>query len=262
MNYDIFDIHGHNGEWHTLPDCNSVLLQIVEKENLKKLLISNLKGMETEGHVAGGVPLAGELEANRETVQLCRDHDGVIYGAAVCQVGKSNPSTVEQALSEYDFKALKFHPYLLGIDADDGLYDPYLEIAEHWDLPCVFHSAPGTSDPIKIYTLAKRHPRVKVVLYHINLTGDCEFGIELIKNSIRKKDAQLYCDTSWVPLDMVIKALNTLGAEHVMFGSDLPLDGVNHFKYYRGIMETVREVFSSKICDLYFYRTAEALFLS
>ena len=183
-----------------------------------------------------------------------------MYAAAVCQVGHSTPDALEQVLKEYKFTALKFHPFLIGIDANDKIYDPYLEIAEAHNLPCVFHSAPGASDPMKIYMLAKRHPKVPVVLYHINLMGNCEFTIEMIAKAVAKKEANLYCDTAWCPMDVTVNALRSSIKNRVMFGSDLPIDGEEHFRYYRGIMQTVDELMPD-VADDYFYNTAARLFL-
>lgn len=256
----IFDIHGHNGSWPDRINCDELIFDVIKREKISKLLISNLSGMETENHVEGGNPLIPELEANRQTIKLCKENEGVLYAAAVCQVGKSSPETLEQALKEYKFTALKFHPFLIGIDANDKIYDPYLEIAEANNLPCVFHSAPGTSDPMKIYMLAKRHPKVPVVLYHINLMGNCEFTIEMIAKAVAKKEANLYCDTAWCPMDVTVNALRSSIKNRVMFGSDLPIDGPDHFRYYRGIMQTIDDLMPN-VADDYFYNTAARLFL-
>ena len=260
INRKIFDIHGHNGSWPDRINCDDLIFNVLKNECISKLLISNLSGLETENHVEGGTPLVAELEANRQTIKLCKENKDVLYAAAVCQVGQSTPETLEQVLKEYKFTALKFHPFLIGIDANNKLYDPYLEIAEAYNLPCVFHSAPGASDPMKIYMLAKRHPKVPVVLYHINLMGDCEFTIEMIANSMAKKDAMLYCDTAWCPMDVTVKALRSNIKNRVMFGSDMPIDGPEHFRYYKGIMQTINDLMPN-IADDYFYNTAARLFL-
>lgn len=260
VNRKIFDVHGHNGYWPDRINCDELIFNIIKNENISKLLISNISGLETENHVEGATPLISELEANRQTINMCKENEGTLYAAAICQVGKSSPDDLEKVLGEYKFTALKFHPFLIGIDANDSQYDPYIEIAEANNLPCVFHSAPGTSDPIKIYMLAKRHPKVPIVLYHINLMGNCEFTIEMIANSIAKKDALLYCDTAWCPMDVTVKALRSSIKSRVMFGSDLPIDGCDHFKYYRGIMQTIDDLMPDIAGD-YFYNTAARLFL-
>ena len=255
----IFDMHANCGKWGSKADCNSLVTEIADSENIEKLLVSNLGGLETEGLEPGNTPLLEELDANRQTMAFCQLNPKML-AAAICQVGHSTPDSIETALTEYNFRALRFHPYFQDISPTSEKYDPYMEIAKQYEIPCIFHAAPGKSDPANIYSLAKRHPKVKVVLYHLNLTGDCEYGIEVVQNSIRKRDARLYCNTSWVPLDMVVKAIQTLGSERVMFGSDMPIDGENHFRYYRGIIQTIDSIFSEEDCNNYLYETANKLF--
>jgi hypothetical protein len=68
----IFDIHGHNGSWPDRINCDELLFDVIKKEKISKVLISNLSGLETQNHVEGGVPLINESDANRQTIELCK----------------------------------------------------------------------------------------------------------------------------------------------------------------------------------------------
>jgi predicted TIM-barrel fold metal-dependent hydrolase len=210
----------------------AVDIENISGDNLvKQVLVSNITGIDTIDHKAGGQPFQSQRVANEETLRICEKHRKFLP-EAVCQPGHASPEEIEELVSQNKFYALKFHPYYLGINANDEVYDPFIEIAKKHELPCVFHSAPGTSDPALIYDLAKRHKDVPFVLYHMNLGSneDKERAIRIVKESLDKKDANLYLEISWVDMEMdpnkpslITKAIDTVGADRVIFGTDASL---------------------------------------
>ena len=66
--------------------------------------------------------------------------------------------------------------------------------------------------------LARRHPDVKIIMAH--LTGCCFRGVREAKGC-----ANLYIDTSggYPEEGLVEYAAEHLGADHVLYGSDLPI---------------------------------------
>ncbi|ULQ58684.1 amidohydrolase family protein [Brucepastera parasyntrophica] len=252
MDYPIFDLHGHSGKWQQHIIDKNMLCSLAQKENIRKVLISSLSGMETPGHIPGGIPFSGQTQAALETLEECRDTSCLIP-ALVCQPGHAKADELVPLLENNTFAALKFHPYMLDVDADNELYDPFMELAEQYGLPAVFHSAPGTSDPAKIYRLARRHPKVKTVLYHINLTGDIDYGIEIIKTAMDRHDAELYGEVSWVPAEYVLKAIETCGFDRILFGTDLPLDGETHYSFYYPVIRAVESRYGEKATARFLY---------
>ena len=225
----IIDCHGHLGHWKTgwnedllLPD---LLGDILEEAGVEKVLVSNLSGIDSQDHSSGGAPWLSQREANLEILDWCAG-DARLLPLAVCQPGRAEAAEIEAMLSLYRFYGLKFHPFHLNLDADDPAYDPFMEMAAATGLPSVFHSAPGTSDPAKITALAARHPRVPVVLYHINLTGDIREGIRVAKRALRRDNADIYLELSWVP-------------------ADAPLDGRDHYKWYAKTREVLESLGSA-----------------
>ena len=176
-----------------------------------------------------------------------------------------------------------------------------MKIAQKHNVPCVFHTENGNADPKKIYDLAKRTPDVPVVLYHMNIVpsgkvGDrpeeeiqsknlqndrdkwCwdvreawnREGIDIVEQSIKNKDANLYLEVSWTKPETLVEAIKRIGADRVIWGTDAPIgdngensnrekyiDKVNSFKY------AIREAFpenAEEIEDKVFYKNAERLF--
>jgi len=249
---------------------------------VESVLVSNISGIDTKEHIPGGIPLQNEKESNEELLKIC-DKYTKFKPLAVCQPSKGKPYNIEQLILNNKFYGLKFHPYYLGLNADDKLYDPYLKIADKYHLPCVFHSAPGTSDPEKIYELAKRHKNVPVVLYHMNLGGDLQKAINVVKEAQEKKDANLYLEISWVDMDMdprkkslITKAIDTVGEDKILFGTDTSLgtfgktindkfEGTkNYDKRVKQIQDNIHANYpenkANEIIDKIFYENSQKLF--
>lgn len=236
-------------------------------------IVSNIRCIDTKDGNEGGDPKDNETHGNLDTFNLC-ETDKKLFPAAVCQPGHGNPKDIEKLISEKKFYALKFHPYYLGEPANSELYDPYLDIAKKQGLPCVFHTAPGSSAPNLVYELAKRHPDVPIILYHSNLGSNSWDAINVVKKSLEKKDANLYLELSWVDQDVnsniIIDMINEVGAKRVLFGTDAPIgcdsDGGN-VNYARRINNIKRLIYNNysqeeanKITKQVFYENSKELF--
>jgi predicted TIM-barrel fold metal-dependent hydrolase len=237
----IIDAHGHTGKFYEedltferLSD--SISIESISSYRVEQILISNLSGIDTISHKpakeTNSSPILNQKESTEEILEICRQNKKFLP-VALCQPGFGSAEEIDKILTKDKFYALKFHPYFLGIRADDKLFDPFLEVAKKHNLPCVIHSADGKfnfeteengkSSPVYIYNLAKRHADVPIVLYHINLEANLDLGIDVVKQSIENKDADLYLETSWVNPCKVAEALRTVGVDRVLFGSDATL---------------------------------------
>ncbi len=108
--------------------------------------------------------------------------------------------------------------------ASDPRLEPFLSVLEENDVPLLFHCWDKTvekfryeSDPRDIVCMAKKFPSLRVLVAHV--TG-CRFkGIQDIR-----KYPNLLMDTSGSqPEDGFIEyALNNLGPDRVLYGSDYP----------------------------------------
>lgn len=110
------------------------------------------------------------------------------------------------------------------MNAADRRLEPFLEILQKHDIPLLFHSWYKTvnkyryeSDPKDIAEMARKFPELRVLMAHV--TG-CRFrGTQDIR-----KHKNVLIDTSGnQPEDgFVDYALDSLGSERVLFGSDYP----------------------------------------
>ncbi len=161
-------------------------------------------------------------------------------------------------------KAIKFHPFHSNVPFDSATTEPFIELAEHYGLPAVVHT--GGSDAascMRVYQMAKRHPKVNFVMVHMGLGTDNQEAIELVS-----KLPNLYGDTTWVSPQSTLQLIRTAGIEKVMFGSDNPIDGKNTYLHnrtgdrslYQYYFNELREMISPEDYDRLMYQNAAAFF--
>ena len=124
---------------------------------------------------------------------------------------------------------------------DPGL-DPIMEAAVARDVPVLQHAwlkttgnLPGESTPFDVADLARRHPRARIIMAHLNGVG--YRGIEAVVDV-----PNVVVDTSGGDPEsgMVEAAASRLGAHRVVYGSDAP---IRHF----GV--TMNKVLGADISD-------------
>ncbi|WP_020619868.1 amidohydrolase family protein [Paenibacillus daejeonensis] len=124
---------------------------------------------------------------------------------------------IDRAVQEWGFRGLKMHQWLQMFPTNDPIVYPIMERASHYEIPVVFHSGtPPYTTPVLIADLAKRYPRVPVIIGHMGKTTlyyDCLTVMREVDN--------LYCDFSGNPLVGVLEwGIQNLGAHKFLYGSD------------------------------------------
>jgi len=303
----IIDMHAHVGNWDNKSfDTNSFDVFLNSKFNkndsIEKVIVSNLDCINPsimQDEFVGNSDLLALIKNNPkfEALAVCQPN---VTGGDITKIKKlfeKNPSS---------FVGLKFHPQLMQLPADSFSYDNYLDFAQKHQLPCLFHSdktydvhygfgfvdkKSDFSRPEQIYSLAKRHKNVPIILGHMggNCDKNCEKAIDVILDSIEKSSANLYADISWVNPDTsekpdIIAAIKRLKnttkgdqTNRLLFGTDAPLgrfcqteNGITPKQAYQKVVNDIKneirrnfekqeaEVLIEKI----FYKNADNLFFS
>lgn len=208
----IIDSHVHYGKsvWGNFSP--EALIKILDNK-VDYAICSNLEGIDSPN-------FKGELECNLEMLSVSKKYPN-IKPLLVCQPNISqNPKIIEKLLKDYEeFVGLKFHPECMKLPADSSLYDSYLELAEKFNKPCLYHSGhikSRFSSPKLIYKKAQEFPKVPIILGHLS-TGPKNSHIEAIEillESIEKENALLYVDVSWI--DFAYEKLNTTYEDTIM----------------------------------------------
>lgn len=325
---DIIDIHVHSNDtvspWkggmfpRSLDEFIKQPLNInidgeKQSDNIKTVLVSSIEGLTWEESIYDKpirniAPdriefLKDEKSANVSLLKKY-EHDDTYKILLICQPATGSADTIRKLITKYPNKVagLKFHPKECHLYADSNLYDEYLELAEEFNLPCLFHSevtvdyvlneeaeSLNYADPECIYALARRHPKVPIILGHTGLGGEIahQKTIKILENSIQNNDANLYAEISWMDFfkgrvkerpENILKLISMLkennAIDRVMFGTDAPLGIYGEIKKYETtpkqcyettigtIKSAIKKEFPEdykEITDKLFYKNAETL---
>lgn len=205
------------------------------------VLVSNIDGAELPDTTKN----LDETLANNQVYELVKKFPERLRGLAWTRPRDGSAHLVEKFLKDcldskrqHAFVGLKFHPEFNRFAADDPRIDRYLQLAEKYHVPAVFHcgSPNSLSSPQRIYRAARRHPRVAIVLYHMGFGTNHEDAIGTVKQSIDKGDAQLYLETAQAEPSAVLKAIKAIGSKRVMFGTDATYFGKEHYSNYEALV--------------------------
>jgi predicted TIM-barrel fold metal-dependent hydrolase len=261
-NADLIDAHAHIGTFRGFDVSLPTLLSAMAKAHVRLALISNIDGAELPGTTAN----LDEDRANAATIEAVRAHPTQLRAILWSRPVDGDPAHLENLLRDPKVAALvvgvKLHPEFNHFVADDRRADGYLALCERHHLAAVFHSGgPGSaSSAEKIYALARRHPTVPVVLYHMGFNTDHEEAIAAVARSVEKKDARLYLDTAQVEPEKVLEAVKRVGSDRVLFGTDATYFGAEHYREYESLLKVLKRSLSDEDFAKVTARNAEAIF--
>ena len=136
-----------------------------------------------------------------------------------------NPWNFHEAADELEkcykegFKGVKLHPTLCGFRlSDHKLCDPLFEITQAYGGVIIAH---GTADlyccPLEFDRMAKRFPKVPLLMAHSGFFWEWELAIE-----VAQENENPYLETSRVPGFETSKIIEKLGGTKVIWGTDGP----------------------------------------
>jgi predicted TIM-barrel fold metal-dependent hydrolase len=241
---DIIDIHAHIGNFRGYDLSLQNLLQNIQRYGIKLALISNIDAAQ----LSGITPNKSESEANEETADAVRKNSGILRGLVWVRPNDGSPQVIEKFLTQKlpdgspVFVGMKFHPEMNHFKADDESVDAYLDLCTKYQIRAVFHCgrSPSNSSAERIYNIAKRHPEVLIVVYHMGAFGPHESAIQIAKQAMKNQDAKLCLETSQVDPDSFLNAIRTVGSDHVLFGTDACYYGKNHYASHEKLIEVLK----------------------
>jgi len=147
-----------------------------------------------------------------------------------------NPRFEEESVEELErcvkmkvFKGIKTHPDSMVYPANTEAMVPLMENAEKYDLVVGIHSSFGIySHPMIIGDLSNDFPNVKVILQH--MAGNTNIARELQSIKVAKKNQNVYLETSFSHPYPIRKAVESIGAERILYGSDTGGKGLEYEK--------------------------------
>ena len=141
---------------------------------------------------------------------------------------EKSKATIKKCMLEYGFFGVKLNGAQDSYYIDDENFSMPLveEIAKLGGMIC-FHvgaDAYGYTHPYRVAKIAARYPETNFLLAHMGGVGKPELANECVEMAL--KCPNLFLIGSQISFIAVLKAVKTLGASRVCYGSDMPYDSM------------------------------------
>lgn len=213
-------VHSHWQDPDERPgEIMDLMRHVAERNGIEKQIIAGSGGFSSgvwDEKVVG--------DSNTTTLMAMAEYPESWMGCCLLNP-KNDPSFTreesERCIVEGGMVGIKLHVHA---NAREKCLDPVMERALELGVPVVYHAWYKTtdrksneSDPTDIADLARRHPKVPIVMAH--LTGCGARGVQDIKGC-----SNVLMDTSGGQPEAVTLeyAVREIGVERVVYGSDFP----------------------------------------
>ena len=172
------------------------------------------------------------------------------FGWANPRLGKENTlSTIKQCFEEYGLYGIKFNGAQDEYVIDDAAILPFIETAAQYAWPIAFHIGADfyeNTHPYRLGRIAGRFPETQFLMVHMGGARLPPLDRAAVETAMEHPNITLI--GSSIPSWAVLRAVNTLGADRVCFGSDMPF----HFMHvelakYQALLRDVDEAAQAQI---------------
>ncbi|MBL8148727.1 MAG: amidohydrolase family protein [Blastocatellia bacterium] len=234
----LIDIHAHIGKFKGFDLSTENLITNLKENYVRYALISNIDGADLPGTTAN----LDEVTINEETARVCAANPQ-LKPVAWAKPGAKGASAdnIEPFLRDKKFLAIKFHPDFNHFSPKSSSVAPYLKLCEKYKVPALFHCGKtANSNPQVLYEVARQYPTVPFVFFHMGFGTDHEDAIAIAKTAKQKNDAIIYLETSQADLVSIQEALEAVGPERIVFGSDATYFGRYHYDFYYKMINALK----------------------
>lgn len=173
--------------------------------------------------------LGVQRRANDLLAEMARKYPGQIEG--FCTV---DPAAMEEAANEVErcvrelgLVGVKLHPWLQAFSVTHPGLDLVCEAASELRVPVLFHDgSPPYSTPRQIAWVARKHPRVRIVLGHSGLADLWRDAADAARES-----PNIWLQSSAAPPVTMRASWEAAGPQRVLFGSDGGFGTVRFMRY-------------------------------
>ncbi len=163
---------------------------------------------------------------NRAVFEAMREFpDRVLgFGWVNPQLGASHArETIQRCFEEYSFYGIKFNGAQDGYVIDDAAVLPLIEAAAAYGKPIAFHIGSDfyeNTHPYRLGNIAGRFPETQFIMVHMG--GASIPPLDRAAVETAQKHANITLIGSSINEVAILRAIQTLGAQRVCFGSDTP----------------------------------------
>lgn len=179
-----------------------------------------LQDMDAAGvDVAGVCSIAQDIQ-NDYILNAQRNHPDRLVGSVFVNPRSPDAADTLKKYLDLGLVGVKLHPRLHGFPLSSvGLVHPLMEICQQYGVSVFVHGASNEemNSPFHFQEIAQAFPEVVLIYGHMAAFNDVDNAI-----LVAKRNANVYLDTSLCSLANLRQALNILGAEKIIMGTDWP----------------------------------------
>ncbi len=197
-----------------------------------KLDLETLLSLEDEADIDVAVimPNTQPEPQNAELAAAIRGNPRALGCALVHPTEREPVQQVQQAALAWGMRGIKLMPAVHNYNVDDEIVQPVVEAAREHGLIVSIHSGPDNCHPNRIGTVAGWVPETPIIMDHMGLPDDLDAGIQVAKanpnvflgTTILRFHRRWGTEPDTVVPTEVKKAVEVIGPEQIVFGSNLP----------------------------------------
>jgi predicted TIM-barrel fold metal-dependent hydrolase len=223
----IIDSHVHIGKFRidkvNLENNFETALEMADRHNIDKIFCTSCTSLYYDFEVGDKQILEG----------LRKYPDRVLAYATVTtpRHGARLMEHLKRCFYEYGFHGIKIYSHTMGIGSyesrisitDEFMY-PVLEFATEHRIPVLAHSTPEQCDIV-----CEKYPELRLIEAHMGAT-QIAFGQWHTALAVAKRRKNLILDTtsSGMDLGMIEAAVDAIGDDRIVWGSDVPLLAISY----------------------------------
>jgi len=158
-------------------------------------------------------------EGNDEVIAAIRNWPDRFWGLAAVNpwFGDRGVEELSRCFNE-GLVGLKLNSHLQGFVLSEPLVHPLIEICQRNNGVVYAHTGtPITAEPFQLAELARTFPEVPMVLGHM---GFADYFYDAVHATLQSDN--IYLETSLIDINNIANAIEKVGAERILFGSDYP----------------------------------------
>jgi predicted TIM-barrel fold metal-dependent hydrolase len=209
----IIDAHSHIAVG-LYDETTRRLLENSERYGISKFHVSGMKG-----HYPDETDIAA---CNADVYRFMKEQPGLVEGYCYINPVHSNASDVlQRGIEQYGMVGMKL---LVSTFCDDPRVFPLIEQCIAYNIPILMHTwqktvgqLPYESTGVHVARLAEQYPQSKLLMAHFG--GNCYHGVKAVRDF---PNVSLDFCGSMFRRDELDYAVEQIGAERILFGTDLP----------------------------------------
>ena len=205
----IIDSHCHLGVGFRKRTTVDELLREMDRAGVERAVVSTV-----DEFIA-----VSNREGNDEVLRAVRAHPDRLKGLSAV-----NPWFREKGVSELSrcleagLSGLKLNSHLQGFVLSDPLVHPLVATCRSFGVPLYAHTGtPVVAEPFQLAELARAFPDVPMVLGHMGYT---DFWYDAVPAALQSQN--IYLETSLIDIMNIRTAIEKVGPDRILFGSDFP----------------------------------------